>query len=164
MYLFIKLVTLTLLAFCWNPTSNELALERQKVTQAVASIKCGDLLSRYAKKPAKLNFVNCASGAGQVLLEAKYRVSGTDSKEVEDFLVNTYGLGKLQFVCCGWESRNGKNGQIDKVKGLEDYPNYSITISMFANAEKESTEENGKLELDRNEIAYFTVLVQIVDV
>jgi hypothetical protein len=164
MYISIKLIVLAFLSTCLNFGSNETFLENKKETQNLTAIKCGDLFSRYAEKPAKLSFVNCVSGEGQVILEAKYKVSGTDSKQVEDFLVKNYGLGKLKFACCGWESEKGKNGQINSVKGLEAYPNYSLTIIMFASAEKEGTEKEGALEFDRNKIKNFTVLVQIVDV
>lgn len=160
----INLIILTFLTSCLNFTSNELPLEWKKEAQQLTVIKCGDLLSRYAEKPAKLSFVNCVTGEGQVILEAQYSVSGKDSKEVEDFLVKAYGLGKLQFTCCGWESKNGKNGQIDALKGLENYPNYSLIISMFASAEQESKENETELELDRTKIEHFTVLVQIVEV
>lgn len=161
MYLPIKVIVLAFLVSSLNVHSNEVTLNYPKVAEQSKPIECGDLLSRYAEKPAKLNFLDCVSGEGQVILEAKYEVSGKDSKEVEDFLVKAYGLGKLKFVCCGWESENGRNGQIDAVKGLEDYPNYSLSIIMFASAE---IEEEGRLELDRNKIKGFTVLVQIVDV
>jgi hypothetical protein len=164
MYISIKLIVLTFLASCLNFTSNEVSLECKKEVQKSTLIKCGDLLSIYGEKPAKLSFVNCVSGEGQVILEAKYSVSGKDSKGVEDFLVKAYGLGKLKFTCCGWESENGKNGQINTLKGLEKHPNYSLTISMFASAEQASKENEMQLELDRNKIEHFTVLVQIVDV
>lgn len=121
-------------------------------------------MSRYAEKPANLSFVNCVAGEGQVILEAQYSVSGKNSKEVEGFLVKAYGLGKLQFTCCGWESKNGKNGQIDTLKGLENDPSYSLIISMFASAEQESKENEIQLELDRTKIEHFTVLVQIIEV
>lgn len=160
----INLIILVFLTSCLNFTSNEGALEWKKEAQELTVIKCGDLLSRYAEKPAKLSFVNCVTGEGQVILEAKYSVSGKDSKEVEDFLVKTYGLGKLQFTCCGWESKNGKNGQIDDLEGLEKYPSYSLTISMFASAEQGLKKNEMQLELDRTKIECFTVLVQIVDV
>lgn len=164
MYLSIKLIVLGFVASWANFGSNEIISEYKQVNQELSPIKCGDLFSRYAEKPAKLSFVNCVPGEGQVILEAKYEVSGKDSKEVEDFLVKTYGLGKLKFVCCGWESEKGRNGQIDAVKGLEDYPNYSIMIIMYASAETEMTESEGTLEMDRDKIENFTVLVQIVEV
>lgn len=164
MYLYIKLILLILLTSCLSFGSNKLLSEYQKGNRISTPIECGDLLTRYAKKLAKLSFVDCASGKGQVILEAKYRVLGKDSKAVEAFLVENYGLGKLKFVCCGWESEKGRNGQINTLKGLENYPNYSITISMFASAEKELKEKETALEFDRNKIGYFTVLVQIVEV
>lgn len=162
MYLSLKLILLVFLSTCFN--SNKHLLESKKKTQIANTIKCGDLLSRYAKKPAKLSFVNCVDGEGQVILSAKYTVSGKNSKEVEDFLVKAYGIGKLKFVCCGWESKNGKNGQIDNLKGLEDDPNYCLSISMFASAEQVSNDKETYLELDRTKIEAFTVLVQILDV
>ncbi len=158
MYLSIKLILLAFLGSFWSIDSNDFSLETKSGNQITSPIECGDLLSRYAKKPNQLSFLNCAAGEGQVVLAAQYSVSGKDSKAVERFLIKNYGMGKLKFVCCGWEPKNGKNGQINKVKAFKEYPNYSIMISMFASAEKETG-----LELDRNEIEAFTVLVEIID-
>jgi hypothetical protein len=162
MHLVLKLVVFTFFASFYSLDSKDSFLECKKETSIVSTIECGDLLSRYAKKPEKLRFVDCTVGEGQVVLEAKYSVSGKDSKAVEKFLVKKYGMGKLKFVCCGWESKDGKSGQINNLKAFKDYPNYSIMISMFASAEKGTDESS--LELDRNEVEEFTVLVEIVDV
>lgn len=70
----------------------------------------------------------------------------------------------MKFICCGWESKNGKNGQINTLKGLEKQPDYSLIISMFASAEQGLKENETQLELDRTKIEHLTVLVQIVEV
>lgn len=38
------------------------------------------------------------------ILEARYRVRGVDAAGVEDYLAATFGMGHLDFLCCGWES------------------------------------------------------------
>ncbi|CAA6816208.1 MAG: Unknown protein [uncultured Aureispira sp.] len=57
MYLSLKLILLVFLSTCFNFDSNKRLLESKKKTQIANTIKCGDLLSRYAIKPAKLSFV-----------------------------------------------------------------------------------------------------------
>lgn len=57
-------------------------------------VSCGDLFSEYAEKPAKLKYLGCNKGTGQTVLEAKYRVSDEAASDVEQELVNRYGLMK----------------------------------------------------------------------
>ena len=59
------------------------------------SISCGDLFSEYAEKPNNLIFIECSNGTGQTLINAKYRVSAEHSNEVEQALVEKYGLMKF---------------------------------------------------------------------
>ena len=124
---------------------------------------CGDLLEKYAIKPANLEFVTCEKGEGQTVVLAEYRVSGTESKEVEDFLVQEYGLGQLEWVCCGWESQ-GKYGSFSHEAIISSNENYGVIISMFASAELEDEQGKTYLEFDRQKIPYFTVWVSIVEV
>ena len=125
------------------------------------SLECGDLLKKYAIKPNKVEFVSCKTGIGQTLLEADYRVLGKDSEEVEKILMEKYGMGELKFVCCGWESENGKNGYVENTQLKTINQDYILEISMFGNAEKKC--ENGKteLELDRTKVD-FTIKVKVL--
>ncbi len=125
-------------------------------------LQCGDLLSLYAEKPVELEFLECSKEKGQVILRSKYRVSGKDSKKIEQVLISKYGLGKLKFNCCGWESE--KYGQINPSKIKAINPNFSILITMYGNAEKKDKNNTIYIEKNRNKIPYFYVIVEIVEV
>ncbi|NMH86599.1 DUF4952 domain-containing protein [Flavivirga algicola] len=127
-------------------------------------IPCNDLLSTYAKKPIGLEFIKCERlEKGQTIAKAIYRVSGEQSKEIEDFLIKNYGMGNLKWVCCGWET-SGKYGGFEhsEFKKIDSY--CSATIDMYASGEVEGKNDPTeiKLETDRNKIDYFTVVVTLV--
>ncbi len=125
---------------------------------------CGDLLQNYAQKPYGVNFVDCKEGSGQVIAEAIYKVAAEDVDAVEQFFVNSYGMGELEFVCCGWEPKDGKTGQ-PMSKALRQLDaNYSLLISMHGNAEVENEDGTYRIETNRSKIQYFYVTVQIVEV
>ncbi|TPN88876.1 DUF4952 domain-containing protein [Aquimarina algicola] len=126
-------------------------------------LECGDLLEKYGEKPQHLDFISCKEGKGQTILVAEYKVEGKYSEEVEEFLIEKYNIGKLEFVCCGWEPSGGKRGNITPPELIAIDPYYILEISMFGNAEKE--DENGKvqLEFDRTKID-FVVMVRIIRV
>ena len=64
------------------------------ITWRNPEIPCSDLLSIYAKKPIGLEFINCERPENsQTIAKAFYRVSGEESKEIEDFLIENYGMG-----------------------------------------------------------------------
>ena len=127
------------------------------------SLEPVDLLEEYAEKPAQLTFIGCKAGTGQTLLEAEYMVSGKDARTVEDFLVDRYGLGEMTFTCCGWESKDGKNGSIENAELKQQFPNYILDISMYGHAE--IADENGDiyLEKDREKIVFY-VTVKLLDI
>ena len=124
---------------------------------------CGDLLAEYAQKPLYLEFIGCEEGEGQTIIRAEYRATGMDSQSVEDFLVENYGMGKLKWVCCGWENQ-GTNGSFTHKTITKENANFGVVISMFASGEIEDEEGNISLEFDREKIPYFTVWVVIVEV
>ncbi len=134
-------------------------------TKTAPSLKipCGDVLLAYAEKPQELEFIGCERVKNsQTLVRAMYRVSGKKSKEVEDFLVENYGMGRLEWTCCGW-SNGGKYGQFDhaQFKKIDKY--CSALIEMHASGEiaDKNAPTGTKLETDRNKIAYFTVVVEV---
>ncbi len=129
----------------------------------VQNLECGDLLEKYAIKPSKIEFIQCKAGTGQTILEANYKVLGKDSEEIEFFLIQEYGMGKLKFVGYGWESTNGKNGYVENEELKAIHKNYSITISMFGNAEKIAENGTSKIEFDRNKID-FSLTVKIEEI
>ena len=124
------------------------------------SIECGDLLQRYGEKTQKIEFIDCEKGKGQTVFQAKYKVLGSNSEEVENFLIKKYGIGKLKFTCCGWESTNG---YIKNIELLKINPNYILEISMYANAEKENLKGETYLELDKSKVVFY-VIVKLLDV
>ncbi len=115
---------------------------------------CGDLLTRYGEKPEKLEFISCESvDEPQKIIRLMYRVRGEDSKEVEDFLVEKYGMTKLKWACCAW---NGRGGQFNHDKFKAIHPYLGGGISMYASGEVE-----GGLEIDPEKIEYFYVEITL---
>ena len=127
-------------------------------------VSCKDILSTYAEKPNGLEFIKCEKPKNsQTIIKATYRVNGKQSKEIEDFLVENYGMGELKWACCGWDNA-GKFGTFEhsEFKKIDAYCH--ATISMYASGEVEDENEPTgiKLETDRNKIDYFTVIVKLV--
>ncbi len=127
-------------------------------------IPCGDLLSVYAEKPKELRFIKCEKiKDSQTIVRATYQVAGTKSKVIEDFLVKTYGMGKLKWTCCGWDNA-GKYGVFEYSEFKKINRECLALISMYASAEVQDKSKQSKvrLETDRNKIAFFTVIVELV--
>jgi|GEM_PF-1028677 len=124
---------------------------------------CGDLLEIYAQKPEGLEFVGCQKvDHAQTVVVATYRVSGEKSREVENFLVENYGMGNLKWACCGWDTA-GKYGSLDHEELTRVDRFLCGMIQMFASGEV--TDENEpsriRLETDRDKIDYFFVEVKL---
>jgi len=126
-------------------------------------IECGDLLQRYAGEIQNVEFISCEKGKGQTVFKASYSVLGTNAEEIEAILVKKYGIGKLKFTCCGWESSNGKNGDIESDELKKINQNYMLEISMYGNAEKKDDKGNTYLELDENKVCFY-VIVKLLEV
>ena len=97
-----------------------------------SEIICGDLWKIYDNKPAMVEFVECSKGDGQLVAKAIYKVKGKDVPFIEKLLIRKYGMGKLKFVCCGYENENGVHGLIQSQKLSNLDPNISISIAMFS--------------------------------
>ncbi len=127
-------------------------------------VPCSDLLSDFSQKPPELEFISCEKtrNNGQIIAEAKYRVCGKKSKIVEDFLVKTYGMGNLKWVCCGWET-GGKFGVFEHPGFKKIDPDCIALIDMYGSVEFSDENKSTELqsEIDRNKIDYFTVVVQL---
>lgn len=131
---------------------------------SIAQISCTDILSDFAIKPTGLEYVKCESPkSGQTKLRATYRISGNISKDIENFLVDNYGMGELKCTCCGWDNA-GNYGEFQHPQFKEIDKYCSAIISMYASAEMEDkSQPTGiRLETDRNKIKYFTVVVELV--
>tara|TARA_R110001592_G_scaffold71349_1_gene218102 strand:+ start:167 stop:607 length:441 start_codon:yes stop_codon:yes gene_type:complete len=127
------------------------------------SIECEDLLQKYAEKIPKIEFIECKKGEGQTVLEAKYKVLGKNSDEIEDILIKKFGIGKLKLNCCGWESINGKNGFIENEELNKINQNYILEVLMYGNAEKKNENDETYLELDKRKVDFY-VIVKLIDV
>lgn len=73
--------------------------------RALADGACADFLAALGRKPAGLEYVGCAAGYDAQLrvLVASYEVKGSRANRVERYLVRRTGMGRLRFLCCGWE-------------------------------------------------------------
>ena len=128
------------------------------------NVSCGDLLSLYDQAaPYSLQFVDCERGTGQTIVKASYKVSGQNATAIENYLVQKYGMGPLHFVCCGWESRGGKEGQISSEKLKAINPNYHMSVSMYGSAEMKNSSGKDYIERDRNKIEFW-VTVEILKI
>lgn len=124
-----------------------------------------NLLESYSEQHKYLEFVGCEKGKGeQTIKEATYRVKAKNSIEVEAYLVDKYGMGKLKFTCCGWEPEKGVNGEIESKELKEINENYSLIITMYGNAEKKDSNGSLYIEKDRNKINYFYVTVSLLEI
>ncbi|WP_298540899.1 DUF4952 domain-containing protein [uncultured Aquimarina sp.] len=127
-------------------------------------VSCNDILSTYAIKPNGLEFIKCVRPKNsQIKIKATYRVNSKQSKEIENFLVENYGMGELKWACCGWDNA-GKYGGFEHPEFKKIDPYCTAIISMYASGGiKDKNEWNGiKLETDRNKIDYFIVIVELV--
>lgn len=124
-----------------------------------------NLLESYSEQHKYLEFVGCEKGKSeQTIKEATYRVKAKNSIEVEAYLVDKYGMGKLKFTCCGWEPEKGVNGEIENKELKEINENYSLIITMYGNAEKKDSNGSLYIEKDRNKINYFYVTVSLLEI
>lgn len=133
--------------------------EVKKGIERKTEIESGDLLALYGKKPEHLIFKELVIGKGQIRYDALYEVEGKHSKTVEDFLVKKYGMGKLKWVCCGYENTNGQKGQI--TVELDDENNFDLMIGMYAYADITDENDNENLKFEREKLN-FTVSVQLI--
>ncbi len=117
--------------------------------------KTPDLLTQYAEKPAKLEFVKSEVGKGQIISTSYYNVSGKDSFEIEKILMEQYGMGKLKWICCGWEPEDGRRGSI-KHKDLKEFE--FLSIEMYGNAEIIGDDGVLTLEKDRNKVTFEVIV------
>ena len=99
-----------------------------------------DFLQQLNLKPAELIFQSCKeeTQTPAVLLMSEYNVSGTNAKKVETYLIKHFGLKKLRFACCGWETSpvtyKSKNGgtysinmySLDEFKHQKTWDDYKV--------------------------------------
>lgn len=127
----------------------------------IANNQNDDILSLLIETPDQLEFVACRKVSEQIVLEAKYRVSGPNASLIEDLLHKRYGMSLLKYACCGWESY--ADGQIeitdkfnDKFEALYEYNDISISM----NSEETLIQERSQW----NEVPYFYVYVRVLNI
>jgi Domian of unknown function (DUF4952) len=88
-------------------TSEKIALGA--VAKGIDRTTC-DFLKQWHLQSKKLILADCELKHGQMdLLIATYTVKGQDAAIVEKLLQQRFQMGKLRFICCGWENP-GQNG------------------------------------------------------
>ncbi len=69
------------------------------------TLPCGTPLDDLAHLLPDLEYVDAHEPENsQVVCEARYRVSGKQAASVEGVLSTEFGVPRLRFACCGWES------------------------------------------------------------
>lgn len=73
--------------------------------RASAGGACADFLAALGHTPVGLEYTGCAPGYDAQLrvLVASYTVNGGRANRVERYLRRHTGMGRLRFLCCGWE-------------------------------------------------------------
>ncbi len=117
---------------------------------------CADFLAELNKKPPHLEYQGCKKNdTHQMYFEAEYRASGVHAASVEAYLIKTFDMPKLRFVCCGWESSNGEtsNGQFHRLAGPDQYADDHVYLVTMGSVET--------LQKDWQKIPYFQVTVRL---
>ena len=124
-------------------------VKNTKQVIVTSDIVCGDILYWYAEKHPKLEFVKCTKiKDSQVIVEALYRVKGSDIDIIETHFSKHYHTSQLKYICCGWETSSYgyfKNTTLEE-KG------FSNIISIYSGE---------TLETAKKEVPYFYVKVSI---
>lgn len=123
-----------------------------------------NLLAKYSVQPEYLELVECKKGEGQTIKYSTYRVKGIHSLELEKYLVENYGMGELKFTCCGWEPKDGKEGQIINSELKRSNKDYLLLVTMFGSAEKMNDKDSFYIEKNRNKIDFFNVTVRLIEI
>ena len=120
--------------------------------------RCGDIFSKYAEKPEKLQFIECSKGESQAVYSAKYIASSENANEIEKFLVKKYKLIKFS----DYYHSMPMNEVYHKSKSLIKLnPNYSLLINIeHPNFDSKSHSKGETLRKSSS----FTVHVSIVDI
>lgn len=118
-------------------------------------IKCGDLWAIFAEKPTSVKLIDCKVSEGQRLATAIYRILPTEQRRIENLLVKRYGMGPLVKTACNWEPEKGKTANIISKRLAQLNPNYSMTISMWAETDMEVNVFKGK----EQEKSYYCVVI-----
>jgi hypothetical protein len=129
-----------------------------------AALTCEDFLEKWDKKPPQLEFIGCekTKSAQADILLASYRVTGAAAAQVEDALIQDFGMVPLRFLCCGWENHVARSvedvdnttSRVDGHGGYRDENGFSFQIDMY------SAETLVQERSEWAEIPTFNVLVE----
>lgn len=124
----------------------------------INKISNNDLLEKYLNKPKHLEFIEYKSKNEQIIESSLYRLEGKYAAIVEKYLKNKCKMGKLKFICCGWEPRDGKHGYFKKDEYFKEKGLYrSYIVSMYSEETLINKRKNWA------EIKYFYVLAEIYE-
>lgn len=158
------LLGLVLAIFCAGYWTNGIAdeLDWDDIQRTHVHSYCGDWLQIYAQKPQNLEYIGCSEyDNGKHVAAAEYRIEGTKSQKIGDFLVNNYGMENLSVYPNGWETGGG-DGVLMHPDFQSIHPNLKVYIDMYGPGEERQVIQGGVLyELDRNKIPYFYVVVNV---
>ena len=97
------------------------------------SCKDDDILKYFDNKPQHLELIKHEKGNGQIVSSVMFRVPGKYAIIVEEYLINTFNMGALVFVCCGWEPKDGKLGTFnDNETATAARSNIYYQITMYS--------------------------------
>ena len=129
---------------------------------------CGDLLSRFAKKPRHLEYVDCTRFThSQTIVAANYRVVGSHAIAIENYFIKNHNMPPLKvFRHTGYEPSGFGNIEVDALTRLNPY--MSVYIEMGGYARKDPSYDKDANEiydftlLEKEQVPYFTVTVSIM--
>jgi hypothetical protein len=102
-------------------------------TTADLDLTTCDFLKRWQIQRQELTLTNCQLSHGQMdTLVATYTVKGSEAHQIERLLQNRFQMGKLRFICCGWDSP-GRRGVYRDRDGYQ----YQIAMSSSETLERD---------------------------
>ncbi|UVL60975.1 DUF4952 domain-containing protein [Pseudomonas sp. B21-032] len=118
-----------------------------------AAPKCEDFLGTLGAYPKGIQYQGCHQDIeGQTApLIATYKVRGAEAAVAEAHLQQTYGMGRLQFFCCMWDSL--RHFHRDPHSGI----NYQVLMA------SEETLANQRSQWAQIEFFYITVSVDTLE-
>ncbi len=111
--------------------------------------KCYDLLAHYDQAIDDIMFWDCETiddPWSTALMTAHYKISGKQANELEKELINKFGMGELQRICCGREPKDGKQGEIVSPVLRKENDNFVLLIKMVSDYNEDEQLQRQKYE------------------
>ncbi|CAI8772275.1 MULTISPECIES: DUF4952 domain-containing protein [Pseudomonas] len=114
---------------------------------------CENFLSASGAYPKGIEYLGCHQEveAQTAPLIATYKVKGSEAAVAEAYLQRTYGMGRLQFFCCMWDSL--RHFHRDPHSGIK----YQVLMA------SEETLANQRSQWAQIEFFYITVSVDTLE-